>query len=156
MGSLARGRQVLGRQICRAIAGGAYCLLLSLIPGQGPGAQAAETPTFQAVFPTRLSPGAPLKIHVTFAHRPPDKTFYRLQVNIDDQPVAMADLWDEKSSWITVGAPGPGPHKTQILWRNPRSGSPVSRSGIVTVAPEPLPPTDSPQDHPSQPGKDHP
>lgn len=156
MGSLEGGGRVLHHLVYRAIAGAAYCLLQPLIPGGVPGTQAAETPPFQAVFPARLSPGAPLKIHVTFAHRPPDKTFYRLQVNIDGQPVAMADMWDEKSSWITVGTPGPGPHKAQVLWRNPRSGSPVSRSGIVTVGREPLPSTDSLQNHPSQPEKDPP
>jgi uncharacterized membrane protein len=98
-------------------------------------AASADGPIFQVSFPKSVKAGAPIKVHVLFASEAPAHTFYKLQVDVDGQPVAMADLADERSSWITIEPQPTGGHTVSILWRNPPGRTPFSRSGSVMVLP---------------------
>lgn len=92
---------------------------------------------FLVTIPSRIAPDKAVKLRVRFETPPPSHAFYRLQVNVDGKPVAMADLSAERSTWITLEPQFPGHHRIEVIWRNPTGGAPLSRTVGILVAPEP-------------------
>ena len=96
----------------------------------------AASQSFRVVYPTEIHAGDPLKFHVTFSTPPPAHVFYMLEVTVDGQPVAMADLSEERSTWITAPPQKPGRHTLAVIWRNPPEGSPVSDREELFILPK--------------------
>lgn len=102
-------------------------------------AMAGSDAGFQMTLPEKSHTGEPIKIHVRFSTEAPSHAFFRLQVDVDGKPVAMADMSDERSSWITLEPQSAGRHEISIIWRNPPGGSPISQGQTLTVASESSP-----------------
>jgi hypothetical protein len=117
------------------MAGIGLFLLFSLFSPILPLALAETVSGFQVTFPKEAKEKDPIKLHVTLSPDASRHEFNRLQINLDGQPVAMADMSEERSSWITLAPQSPGTHLITVIWRNPPGGSPLSRSASVTVLP---------------------
>ncbi|MCL4486287.1 MAG: hypothetical protein M1537_08210 [Nitrospirae bacterium] len=96
---------------------------------------AASSP-FQVDYPSSLHSGDPLKIRVSFAKPPPPHVFYLLEVMVDGQPAAMADLSEERTTWVTVPPQKEGLHHLSVIWRNPPDGTPFTLSRDLSVGPK--------------------
>jgi len=121
--------------VVNGLAGLAAYLLFGLFHPAPSVARAANEASFQVAFPEKAHTGEPIKIHVRFTTKASPHAFYRLQIDVDGQPVAMADMSDERSSWITLEPQSAGRHRVSITWRNPPGASPISQSRTLVVSP---------------------
>lgn len=126
------------------MAGLGLFLLVSLSPSLLPQALAEPGAGFKVIFPKKTQEKDPIKIHVTLSPDARRHAFNRLQVNLDGQPIAMADMSEERSTWITLAPQSPGPHLITVIWRNPPGEPPISRSDSVTVLSEKSPNSQKP------------
>lgn len=113
-----------------------FFLLLSWRPGF------AASPPFQVIYPPDLHSDDPLKIHVLFSAPPPPHVFYQLEVTVDGQPVAMADLSEERTTWVTAPPLKEGLHHLAVIWRNPPGGSPIINRQDLSILPKGETPSD--------------
>ena len=72
----------------------------------------------------------------SFPLRPPPHAFYQLEVTVDGQPVAMADLSEERSTWVTAPPLKEGLHHIAVIWRNPPGGSPFTSRQEISIPPK--------------------
>ncbi len=107
-----------------------FLLLLSWSQGF-----AASLP-FQVLYPKSPLSGDPLKIHVLFPTPPPPQVFYQLEVTVDGQPVAMADLSEERTTWVTAPPLKEGLHHIAVIWKNPPGGSPITSRQDLSILPK--------------------
>ncbi len=111
-----------------------FFLLFFLLIGHKPAN--ATSQNFRVVYPAEVHSGDPFKIHVIFQNAPPSHVFYLLEVAVDGNPVAMADLSEERSTWITAPPQPPGRHQLAVIWRNPPGGSPVASRKDLVILPK--------------------
>ncbi len=98
----------------------------------------AETaPTMTVSFPDTPRQGTALKLRVTFSTPPPHGDFYRLEADVDKTPVALSDLSEESSIWVTIPAQTTGSHTVSVVWRNYPGKKPLIRSKTLNVLPSP-------------------
>jgi hypothetical protein len=111
---------------------GLVFLVPAIVWAAGPG---TDLPLLAVTFPKSVRQGEALKIRIKFPNPPPAREFYRLEVDVDSHPVALADLSEESSTWITVPAQPAGDHTISIVWRNPPGGSSEVQTKTVEVLP---------------------
>ena len=134
-GDVMNSRKAEGRTIVLVMKLIPYFFILTfLVATNGAGLAASED--FRVVYPTDLYAGNPLKIHVVFPSDPPSHVFYQLEVTVDGQPVAMADLSEERSTWITAPPQKSGRHRFSVIWRNPPGGMPIENGKDLFILPK--------------------
>lgn len=106
-----------------------------LLPATVRAARAEANAPLAVSFPKSVHQGEALKIRITFPKPPPDREFYRLEVDVDSHPVALADLSEESSTWITVPAQAAGVHVVTVVWRNPPGGATEVQARTVKILP---------------------
>jgi len=120
---------------------GATLLLLFLLLLSWSQGFAAALP-FQVLYPKAPLSGDPLKIHVLFPTLPPPQVFYQLEVTVDGKPVAMADLSEERTTWVTAPPLKEGLHHIVVIWRNPPGGSPITSRKDLSILPKEAAPSE--------------
>ena len=103
----------------------------------------AETPPkgFRVTYPARVDAGEAIKIRVRFSSPPPSHHFYKMEVTVDGQPVAMVDISEESSTWVTAPGQPEGRHQIAVIWRNPPGGIPKTVARDLSVLPKAPPAT---------------
>jgi hypothetical protein len=92
-------------------------------------------PSMKVEIPEAPHQGKVIKVRVTFSTRPPRGDFYRLEADIDNTPVALSDLSEESSLWVTLPAQTAGAHTLSVIWRNFPGKSPLIRKKTLQVLP---------------------
>ena len=108
-------------------------LFLPGVPGFPTVNASASGDGMHLYIPEKVNAGKEIPVRVVFDHRPPVKEFWRLVVDMDGNPVALADLSLGKETVVNVPSPAPGVHKMAVLWKNPPGGKPllIQRSVII-------------------------
>ena len=127
-----KGRIILSSIFAWALLAGLIFLFFSTMSAR------ADQPLkrFQVHYPTPVHSGDPIKIQVRFSSQPPAHVFFQLELTVDGQPVAMADLSEERSTWITAPPQTAGIHHFAVIWRNPPEGSPEAIQTDLSVLPK--------------------
>lgn len=108
-------------------------LLLAGLPGFPTVKAAASGDGMHLSIPEKVTAGKEIPVRVVFDHHPPAKEFWRLIVDMDGSPVALADLSLGKETVVNVPSPVPGVHKMSVIWKNPPGGKPLLIQRSVTV-----------------------
>lgn len=104
--------------------------LLALTP-----AFADATPSMKVEFPAAAHQGKVIKVRVTFSTPPPRGDFYRLEADVDNIPVALSDLSEDSSLWVTLPSQSAGVHTLSVTWRNSPGKGPLVRKKTLQVLP---------------------
>ena len=96
---------------------------------------AGTAPSMKVDIPDTPHQGKPIKVRVTFSAPPPRGDFFRLEADVDKSPVALSDLSEESSIWVTLPPQTAGSHTFSVIWRNFPGKNPLVRSKILKVLP---------------------
>ncbi len=87
-------------------------------------------------YPDHVGAGEAIKIRVRFSTPPPAHHFYKMEVIVDGQPVALVDISEESATWITAPGQQEGRHQIAVIWRNPPGGTPEKVLKDLSVLPK--------------------
>ncbi|MHB8421621.1 MAG: hypothetical protein ACYDAM_02460 [Leptospirales bacterium] len=103
----------------------AYLICSGMLLGASFSAVAAEQGKMTLVLPRQIHSAQDFQISVLFSSTPRPHHFFRLEIDIDGNPSALADLSSGNRTEVTLPPVRPGTHILKVVWKNTPDHHPV-------------------------------
>ena len=94
---------------------------------------AADPQRITLSLPGQIRSGQDFRISILFSSRPRPHHFFRLEVDVDGNPAALADMSRGKQTEVTVPPLKAGTHIVRVIWKNAPDHRPVTIEKPIVV-----------------------